>query len=172
MNKPKVGYGFTGYIKQFLTQDCNGLKPDYLSTGISAHYLSRDSRLNFRKTNLVNNFINRDDWAGRDRGILNIEELATLWHFPVESAVKAPLIQKAPGRKAEPPMTLPIADVSATKLEVDPLFLEKDIEDNKPTNKMTNVAKEEIEGIQKDDIFKQADEEINKGEPPSNLPFA
>lgn len=171
MNKPKVGYGFTGYIKQFLTQDSNGLKPDYLSTGISAHYLARDARLSARKTNLIQNYINRDDWAGRDRGILNIEELATLWHFPVESAVKAPLIQKAPGRKAEPPMTLPIADVSATRLEADPLFLEKE-SDSRQISAVADLRTEAGKNIRKDDIFNEADEDRHQGEPPSNLPFA
>lgn len=44
--------------------------------------------------------------------MLNIEELATLWHFPVEANVKSPLIQKAPGRKADAPSSLPMADES------------------------------------------------------------
>jgi hypothetical protein len=47
--------------------------------------------------------------------ILNTEELASIWHFPVEASVKAPLIQKVPGKKAEPPASLPISMESAVK---------------------------------------------------------
>jgi hypothetical protein len=38
---------------------------------------------------------------------MNIEELATLWHFPAEASVQSSLLQKAPGRKAEAPASLP-----------------------------------------------------------------
>jgi hypothetical protein len=39
--------------------------------------------------------------------ILNIEELATIWHFPM-SHVKTPLITKAASKQAEPPVGLPV----------------------------------------------------------------
>lgn len=39
--------------------------------------------------------------------VLNIEELATLWHFPM-SHVKVPLLQKAANKAAEPPSGLPV----------------------------------------------------------------
>lgn len=38
--------------------------------------------------------------------ILNIEELATIWHFPLPN-VRTPLIQKAGAKRAEPPPGLP-----------------------------------------------------------------
>ncbi len=44
--------------------------------------------------------------------VLNIEELATLWHFPM-SHVKTPLLQKAANKAAEPPSGLPIELVPA-----------------------------------------------------------
>jgi len=43
--------------------------------------------------------------------ILNIEELATLWHFPM-SHVKTPLVQKAETKAAEPPVGLPLEEIS------------------------------------------------------------
>jgi len=39
--------------------------------------------------------------------MLNIEELATIWHFPM-SHVKTPLLQKATSKLAEPPPGLPV----------------------------------------------------------------
>ena len=39
--------------------------------------------------------------------IFNVEELATLWHFPL-AFVKTPLIQKIASKRAEPPTGLPL----------------------------------------------------------------
>ncbi len=109
MNKAKVFNGFVGYIKQFISLDLNSFKPDLKITMTKTVYFNRESRLNVKKRNLFNNYINRSD-SGREPFLLNIEELATLWHFPVEANVKSPMIQKAPGRKADAPSSLPIAD--------------------------------------------------------------
>ncbi|NCQ16512.1 hypothetical protein GW814_02580 [Candidatus Falkowbacteria bacterium] len=51
----------------------------------------------------------RSDIRGRLPHTLNTEELASIWHFPIEAVVKTPLIQKAPGRKVEPPAGLPVS---------------------------------------------------------------
>ncbi len=48
--------------------------------------------------------------------VLNIEELATLWHFPM-SHVKTPLLQKASSKAAEPPSGLPVEFVPAPVAE-------------------------------------------------------
>lgn len=45
--------------------------------------------------------------------VLNIEELATLWHFPM-SHVKTPLLQKASSKAAEPPSGLPVEYLPST----------------------------------------------------------
>lgn len=42
--------------------------------------------------------------------ILNIEELATIWHFPLPN-VRTPLVQKAGAKKAEPPPGLPMETI-------------------------------------------------------------
>lgn len=42
--------------------------------------------------------------------ILNIEELATIWHFPLPN-VRTPLVQKAGAKRAEPPPGLPVETV-------------------------------------------------------------
>lgn len=119
MNKNKVSYGMTGHMKQFNFNDLNSYKPDTGDGGtqtklryeiIFGHY-----RLNLRKIKLMIAYKFRSDARGRSPHILNIEELASIWHFPLEAVVKAPLVQKAPGRKAEPPSGLPVIMESAAK---------------------------------------------------------
>ena len=43
---------------------------------------------------------------------MNIEELATLWHFPLPF-VKTPLLQHTTAKRAEPPLNLPIESLEA-----------------------------------------------------------
>jgi hypothetical protein len=107
INKSKAVNGFVGYIKQFTDLDLNNLKPDVGMTATTTAYFFKDSRLNTRKNKIINAYIGRSDSKGRAPGLLNVEELATLWHFPIEASVKAPRIQKAPATKAQPPMGLP-----------------------------------------------------------------
>ena len=47
---------------------------------------------------------------GSNPFILNIEELATIWHFPM-SHVATPLLQKAKLKTAEPPSGLPVENL-------------------------------------------------------------
>ncbi|MDO8667804.1 MAG: hypothetical protein Q7K35_01765 [bacterium] len=112
INKNKVSYGFTGYMKQFNFNDLNSYKPDVGDYGtitkLKYNMIFGKSRLNARKMKLMIAYKYRSDIRGRMPHILNTEELATIWHFPVEASVKSPSIQKAPGRKAEPPSSLPV----------------------------------------------------------------
>ncbi|MDD5032295.1 MAG: hypothetical protein PHR36_04635, partial [Patescibacteria group bacterium] len=124
---------------------------------------------------ILNNYIKRDTMAGRFPGLMNIEELATIWHFPHEGVVKAPLIQKAPGRKAEPPMTLPQAEEIVGQEKAEPLFLgelREEIGEANPVVKKekTLVAEAEPEEPEEErPSFATAMED--KGAPPENLPF-
>lgn len=110
MNKAKVVNGVVGYMKQFGALDLNSFKPDLEFTATKTAYFMKNSRLNTKKMRIINNYIRRDSTAGRTPGIYNIEELATIWHFPIEASVRAPMIQKASGRKADAPATLPISE--------------------------------------------------------------
>lgn len=110
MNKAKVANGVVGYMKQFAALDLNGFKPDLKHTMTKTVYFMRMPRLNARKAKLINNYIRRDSWGGRKAGLYTIEELATIWHFPLEASVRAPMIQKASGRKADAPASLPMAE--------------------------------------------------------------
>jgi hypothetical protein len=166
MNKPKVVNGFVGYMKQFASMDLNNLKPDMDITATSTAYFFKEMRLNWRKSSIMRNYVNRDSSAGRNRGILNIEELATLWHFPVESAVKAPLIQKASRRKAEPPMALPTV-IESTAIDLKQPVFEEEIKTNKEVEAEPVKYSPLDNGGDKND--KQKTAEV-KGAPPDNLP--
>lgn len=130
MNKPKVANGFVGYMKQYAWNDLNNLKPDMDITATKATYFFKDYRLKEKKRKIMKFYKNRSRY-GRNPGILNIEELASLWHFPIESVVRAPLIQKAPGRKAEPPMTLPIGE-EVRNIEISKSIFEEAKESRRP----------------------------------------
>jgi hypothetical protein len=148
--------------KQFADLDLNNLKPDMDVTATSANYLFKESRLNTRKTKIINAYKGRSTTRGRVTKIFNVEELATLWHFPIDANVRAPLIQKTPGRKAEAPMTLPLAeeeDVSEKIFEpaadLDEIFLDEKTgrAEPMPAGSKTGEAAEED-----DDIFTLEDE--------------
>ena len=107
MRKSTVVNGFVGYMKQFGALALNNLKPDVKKTATRTAYFLKDKRLDGKKTRIASNYVKRSDSGGRNPFILNVEELATIWHFPIEAVVKAPMIQKSAGRKAEAPMNLP-----------------------------------------------------------------
>ena len=113
INKNKVAYGFTGYMKQFNYNDLNSYKPDTGDGGtitkLQYEKIFGNYRLNLRKRKLMTAYKFRSDLRGRLPHILNTEELASIWHFPIEAVVKTPLIQKAPGRKSEAPAGLPFS---------------------------------------------------------------
>lgn len=150
MNRNKVSYGFTGYMKQFNYNDLNSYKPDTGDGGtitkVRYDRIFGNYRLNLRKNKLMTAYRFRSDARGRLPHILNIEELASIWHFPVEASVKAPLIQKAPGRKAEPPAGLPISIESTAKdfeagfaAKAENIFAPADIiDETKPEAKVKN----------------------------------
>ena len=163
MNKAKVANGFVGFLKQFADLDLNNLKPDMKKTATKAAYFNKKEELIRRKNNIVNNYMNRDDWAGRTPFILNIEELATLWHFPLESTANAPLIQKTPAKRQKPPANLMSEDQEMSKGSIKNELLFGDFSKNK---------KKENDNVEiKKDLDIETEKEKSKGEAPSNLPF-
>ncbi len=156
LNKAKVVNGFVGYIKQFSALDLNGIKPDLSVTATKTAYFLKKDRLIKRKNRIMNNYINRAEYPGRTPALYNIEELATLWHFPIDSSVRAPMIQKAPGRKADAPSGLPMS----------PDFESINLEDMDFSSEI-----KEKEGSQSEDKNLSLDSDDNK-KIPDNLPFA
>lgn len=193
MQKPKVVNGFVGYLKQFMDIDLNNIKPDMTRTGTSPWGFFKTSRTNSRKRNIVKNYMSRNDTAGSTYGYLSIEEIATLWHFPVDTAVKAPMIQKVAGRKSQPPSSLPFDtdniqeerfDATRHRMEMDNVFSGDKIGQgsaglgNLPFADSSDDIIEEEENIFTEAMAEEKPVDLkkdkpmhNKGEAPPNLPF-
>ncbi len=175
MNKAKVANGFVGYMKQFSALDLNSFKPDLSYTMTKTNYFAKEPRLNRRKNNIITNYINRDDFAGREPGVYNIEELATVWHFPIEASVRAPLIQKAPGRKADAPASLPLAPEFSRSINNE---LSADLfSDEKNNNQQSDFEadmeinnQQSLNSVKPDSPLSLDDK--NNNQLPDNLPFA
>jgi len=150
----KVANGFVGFIKQFIALDLNSFKPDLRHTYTTSAYFSRVKRTEAKKSHLIHNYINREDTAGMPPKILNVEELATIWHFPIEDSVRAPLIQKTPAKKSKPPMSLPSDDTLEAVSALEPL-----------------TALDENWTPAPSSASKNFNDSANTGEAPTNLPF-
>lgn len=104
-NSAKGNDALVGAIKQLNTLDLNGFAVDR-KTRTKVHYLNVRRRLLWRKRRILWGYRYRSLKRGRNKFVLNTEELATLFHFPVLT-VRAPLVQKTETKKAEPPPRLP-----------------------------------------------------------------
>ncbi|MBU4056807.1 hypothetical protein KJ695_02765 [Patescibacteria group bacterium] len=103
-NKAKGFFSVMGPLHQFTSQNLNMFAVDG-RTKTSAYYVITEMRKNIRKRLLVNRYRRRDFYQ---RGfVLNLEELATLYHFPT-IGVEAPQTPRVQARKSESPRELPI----------------------------------------------------------------
>ncbi len=106
-----------GYFANFNTQDLNALKPWPKSlTKIHKHerfFLNmfvHKTLVFYKKRKLLKRYIQRLRYNFPKKGeefILNIEELATMFHFVGRTAVPAPSIKRVEAKKSEPPVNLP-----------------------------------------------------------------
>jgi len=100
--------GILGALNQFNTLDLNGFKPDdYMKTQVSPYDFFPQSKLKKRKNEIMKGYKKRSISRGSNPYILNIEELATIFHFPVISVI-APLVKKTGSKRGEPPFALPV----------------------------------------------------------------
>jgi len=98
-----------GSFKQFNTLNLNGFKPNKKINPSIDYWLKKRREL-YRKVNVLNNYKKRYFPYGNfsKRGfVFNIEELATIYHFPGKF-VKAPTISRVEAKKSGPPGRLPI----------------------------------------------------------------
>ncbi len=101
--KPNVAM-VMGFFNQFATVHLNSLKPNKQYT-TKANYFFAAERALFKKKIMLRLCQQRPFW---EKGvILNIEELASLWHFPTIS-VEAPMLPVVEAKKSGPPAGLPV----------------------------------------------------------------
>jgi len=91
-------------FNQFNTQNLNSLRPN-TSTFTIARGLFKKRKLWYRKRRLYDSY-QKLMWPKR-KSILNVQELATLYHFP-SIVVEAPMLRHLVSKKGEPPAGLPI----------------------------------------------------------------
>ncbi|MBU4332392.1 hypothetical protein KKD19_06220 [Patescibacteria group bacterium] len=114
-SKPRGVNGILGSIAQFNSLDLNGFKPHPKSkTTIDYFFIKR--RVAARQRRLVLAYKYRSNWRGRARFVLNIEELATLWHFPMMD-IRTPLLKKTEAKRMEPPFALPVEQAPRQETE-------------------------------------------------------
>ncbi len=195
INHAKVVNGFFGYLKQFNTNDLNGLKPDTKMTMTSASYFFTKYRIKEKKNSLMRGYKLRSELIGRKPWIMNVEEIATLWHFPIDAVTKAPLMQRAAAKRIEPPMDTPFEDTANKVLVKDPIFDPNYvIQDDNEVVKTSSPKPAQTKAPDRPGFFEESDqtvveesipvknithshkqtnssEENVKGQPPANLPL-
>lgn len=105
--------GLIGSLNQFNYSGRNAIVPTLATV---AHYAFKNYRTLEIKKRFVGAFKKRKIRTGKNPYILNIQELATLWHFPLP-LVKTPLLQKTASKRAEPPINLPIEEMTESPLK-------------------------------------------------------
>ena len=94
-----------GSLNQFNSSDLNAFKK-YKPLTTDRDYFFIKQRVGRIHKKLVRLYKERS-MHGSPKFFLSTEELATIYHFPTIT-VKAPLLQKATSKKAEPPVSLPL----------------------------------------------------------------
>ncbi len=112
-SKGRAVVGVLGSFKQFGALHLNEFVPDKY-TKTSANYFYVKERVAKRQNKLMKAYTARSSGRGGKRFVLNVEELATLWHFPLIDT-KAPLIAKSESKKGEPPVNLPLSSEFETR---------------------------------------------------------
>lgn len=97
--------GMFGALKQFNTEDLNSMKPRK-ETKTVPPYIFPKKRMGKKQNRILELYKSRSMDSFGDAFYMNIEELASLWHFPTIET-KAPLVQKIDSKKAGAPMKLP-----------------------------------------------------------------
>lgn len=95
-----------GAIKQYNTLDMNGFVPGRTKTSKPTYYSVKKRQLR-KKNAILRAYRDRDNWVGDNGYPMSTTELATIFHFPVDT-VRAPLVARTVSKKSEPPTGLPL----------------------------------------------------------------
>lgn len=104
-SKAKGVAGMFGALKQFAWYNSIA-KPDKL-TKTKVTFFMVNRRSYFRKKRLIRFYKSRLFPRHRKPYILNVEEVATMYHFPGRMVAPAPFVPRIYSKKGEPPATLP-----------------------------------------------------------------
>ena len=104
-----------GAFRTLSGMSTNNLKPDTTRTWTDHPYSIwkkfeqpyLDYRTYEKKQKFLKGYVRRSMWVGAAPMVLNTEELATLYHFPL-STTKAPPVETIDVRKGQPPANLPV----------------------------------------------------------------
>jgi hypothetical protein len=104
-----------GAFRTLSGMSTNNLKPDTANTWTDQKYslwkkLEQpylDYKTYTKKQNFLKGFVRRSMWVGAKPMVLNTEELATLYHFPL-ATTKVPPVETIDVRKGQPPANLPV----------------------------------------------------------------
>ena len=106
------------FFDQFTTINLNGLKPwsDTITKKYTVWTWFLNKRIVYiRKRNMFRNYVARMSslWpqdAGKSRFILNVEELASLYHFPGRMVTGGPFMSRVEAKRSEAPSDLPVEE--------------------------------------------------------------
>ena len=105
-NKARGVNGFLGWLRQFAIADSNLFTISKLTKTGDIIWFKNMRMLDRKRRNLYN-YRNRSVWRGRQHIYLNVEELATIFHFPTID-VKAAQVQKTETKRSGAPTRLPV----------------------------------------------------------------
>lgn len=108
-SKPRVIQPMIGAIKQFNTDDANAIKPDMKKTATGGDFFFKFNKRRHvakRQYQIMQAYKWRASGMGTEPFILNSEELASLYHFPIRE-VNARALKQSGATTKEPPTNLP-----------------------------------------------------------------
>lgn len=97
-----------GSMSQFNSNQANSIVP---KSSTSAHYFFKNQRVKSKKNFMMKSYKKRKISAPGTPFVMTVEELATIWHFPL-LYVATPMVQKVTAKQSEPPVGLPVERIS------------------------------------------------------------
>jgi len=105
-----------GSLRQFDSLNLNGFRMHKWTKTSGIDYWFVQRRMARRKNNIIRAYQDRSRSMGSEGMILNVEELATIYHFPTIT-VKAPLVSRTQAKRSSAPVALPIQHAPRTLRE-------------------------------------------------------